>query len=166
MWKCKLNKPFPPQLLLGHDVCAGIETLTKTISKYLIPGRITVLGNFFFFLVNLTQNRVTCEEGPQLRNCLHQIGLWECMRDIFLIAYWSMRTQPTVGGVSVPGLSKKSNWASPWTAFVCGLCFQFLPPVPALASPEDGLSTYKPQNTLPFSKFVLVSVLSQQKKSH
>jgi hypothetical protein len=26
MWKCKLNKPFPPQLLLGHDVCAGIET--------------------------------------------------------------------------------------------------------------------------------------------
>jgi hypothetical protein len=33
MWKCKLNKPFPPQLLLGHDVCAGIETLTKTILK-------------------------------------------------------------------------------------------------------------------------------------
>jgi hypothetical protein len=30
MWKCKLNKPFPPQLLLGHDVCAGIETLNKT----------------------------------------------------------------------------------------------------------------------------------------
>ena len=29
MWKCKLNKPFPPQLLLGHDACAGIETLTK-----------------------------------------------------------------------------------------------------------------------------------------
>jgi hypothetical protein len=32
MWKCKLNKPFPPQLLLGYDVCAGIETLTKTRS--------------------------------------------------------------------------------------------------------------------------------------
>ena len=31
MWKCKLNKPFPPQLLLGHDICAGIETLTKTL---------------------------------------------------------------------------------------------------------------------------------------
>ena len=30
MWKCKLNKPFPSQLLLGHDVCAGIEALTKT----------------------------------------------------------------------------------------------------------------------------------------
>jgi hypothetical protein len=30
MWKYKLNKPFPPQLLLGHDVYAGIETLTKT----------------------------------------------------------------------------------------------------------------------------------------
>jgi hypothetical protein len=29
MWKSKLNKPFPPQVLLGHDVCAGIETLTK-----------------------------------------------------------------------------------------------------------------------------------------
>jgi hypothetical protein len=24
-----MNKPFPPQLLLGH-VCAGVETLTKT----------------------------------------------------------------------------------------------------------------------------------------
>jgi hypothetical protein len=23
-------KPFLPNLLLGHDVCAGIETLTKT----------------------------------------------------------------------------------------------------------------------------------------
>jgi hypothetical protein len=33
MWKCKLNKPFPPNLLLGHDVCAGIETLTKSIDK-------------------------------------------------------------------------------------------------------------------------------------
>jgi hypothetical protein len=32
MWKSKLNKPFPPQLLLGHDVCVGIDTLTKTIS--------------------------------------------------------------------------------------------------------------------------------------
>ena len=31
MWKSKLNKPFPPQVLLGHDVCAGIETLTKTV---------------------------------------------------------------------------------------------------------------------------------------
>jgi hypothetical protein len=30
MWKCKPNKPFPPQLLLGPDVCAGIETLTET----------------------------------------------------------------------------------------------------------------------------------------
>jgi hypothetical protein len=35
MWKCKLNKPFPPQLLLGHDVCAGIETLTKTLFLFL-----------------------------------------------------------------------------------------------------------------------------------
>ena len=29
VWKCKPNKPFPHHLLLGHDVCAGIETLTK-----------------------------------------------------------------------------------------------------------------------------------------
>jgi hypothetical protein len=33
MWKSKLNKPFPPQVLLGHDVCAGIETLIKTVSN-------------------------------------------------------------------------------------------------------------------------------------
>jgi hypothetical protein len=32
MWKCKPNKSFPPKLLLGHDVCARIETLTKTLS--------------------------------------------------------------------------------------------------------------------------------------
>jgi hypothetical protein len=25
--------PFLPNLLLGHDVCAGIETLTKTVTK-------------------------------------------------------------------------------------------------------------------------------------
>jgi hypothetical protein len=36
MWKCKLNKPFLPQLLLGHDVCAGIETLTKIAYDHLI----------------------------------------------------------------------------------------------------------------------------------
>ena len=27
--------PFLPNLLLGHDVCAGIETLTKTVVKHL-----------------------------------------------------------------------------------------------------------------------------------
>jgi hypothetical protein len=27
--------PFLSNLLLGHDVCAGIETLTKTVSKEL-----------------------------------------------------------------------------------------------------------------------------------
>ena len=35
MWKYKLNKPSPPNLLLGHDVCAGIETLTKTQTLFL-----------------------------------------------------------------------------------------------------------------------------------
>jgi hypothetical protein len=35
MWKCKLNKPFPPQLLLGHDVCVRIETLTKTSTVFI-----------------------------------------------------------------------------------------------------------------------------------
>jgi hypothetical protein len=33
MWKYKPNKHFPPQLLLGHDVYAGIETLNKTVPK-------------------------------------------------------------------------------------------------------------------------------------
>jgi hypothetical protein len=27
--------PFLPNLLLGHDVCAGIETLTKTVGEAL-----------------------------------------------------------------------------------------------------------------------------------
>jgi hypothetical protein len=34
-----MNKPFPPQLVLGHDVCAGIEMLTKTTSPECIPQR-------------------------------------------------------------------------------------------------------------------------------
>ena len=33
MWKCKLNIPFPPNLLLVRDVYAGIELLTKTMGK-------------------------------------------------------------------------------------------------------------------------------------
>ncbi|EDL38424.1 mCG148344 [Mus musculus] len=32
MWKCKLNKP---NLLFGHDACAGIETLTN--SRVMLP---------------------------------------------------------------------------------------------------------------------------------
>ena len=31
VWNPKLNKSFPPQLALGHDVCAGIETLRQYI---------------------------------------------------------------------------------------------------------------------------------------
>ena len=36
-WKCKPNKPFPPQLASCHDVFAGIETLTKTVLQLLSP---------------------------------------------------------------------------------------------------------------------------------
>jgi hypothetical protein len=54
MWKCKLNKPFSLQLLLGHDVCAGIETLTKIYTLFVF----VCLGfvNFFqlqFFHISL-----------------------------------------------------------------------------------------------------------------
>jgi hypothetical protein len=45
MWKYKLNKPFPPQLLLGHDVCAGIETLTKT--NALLPSLLSPTGHLW-----------------------------------------------------------------------------------------------------------------------
>jgi hypothetical protein len=43
--------PFLPNLLLGHDVCAGIETLTKTLTlrKY-FPG--VPLNNTHLFLVS------------------------------------------------------------------------------------------------------------------
>jgi hypothetical protein len=41
------NKRNLPNLLLGHDVCAGIETLTKTMTKalqgYLWPGQCLLL---------------------------------------------------------------------------------------------------------------------------
>ena len=46
VWKLKLNKPFPPNLLLGHDICAGIETLTKTHDMH---RAVTGLFLFIFF---------------------------------------------------------------------------------------------------------------------
>jgi hypothetical protein len=53
MWKCKLNKPFPPHLLLCHDVCAGIETLTKTPvnlhKKNTIEPRVFLITNSFSY---------------------------------------------------------------------------------------------------------------------
>jgi hypothetical protein len=52
MWKSKLNKPFPANLLLVHDVCAGIETLTKTVG--------------FGFLVLFEQSRGNKGEGQGL----------------------------------------------------------------------------------------------------
>jgi hypothetical protein len=47
MWTSKLNKLFPPQVLLVHDVCAGIETLTKTPPNNLNENYINVLGPYF-----------------------------------------------------------------------------------------------------------------------
>jgi hypothetical protein len=35
--------PFLPNLLLGHDVCAGIETLTKTDALYCQSGSLNML---------------------------------------------------------------------------------------------------------------------------
>jgi hypothetical protein len=39
--------PFLPNLLLGHDVCAGIETLTKTSIL------LTLLGTWFNYINNI-----------------------------------------------------------------------------------------------------------------
>jgi hypothetical protein len=38
--------PFLPNLLLGHDVCAGIEALTRTLTLTAIDRSIRGLGEF------------------------------------------------------------------------------------------------------------------------
>jgi hypothetical protein len=48
--------PFLPNLLLGHDVCAGIETLTKTIP------------NVIFFLTHSQKKKESIKEKNQNRN--------------------------------------------------------------------------------------------------
>jgi hypothetical protein len=52
-----MNKPFPPQLLLGHDVCTGIEILTKTVT-YSAVGSLTscVLAKLLYELFRLLLN--------------------------------------------------------------------------------------------------------------
>jgi hypothetical protein len=40
--------PLLPNLLLGHDVCVGIETLTKTLIKKL---KLTLSNTFFLLLI-------------------------------------------------------------------------------------------------------------------
>jgi hypothetical protein len=43
--------PFLPNLLLGHDVCAGIETLTKT-DMFLVVLTFPGLSSKFFYAFN------------------------------------------------------------------------------------------------------------------
>ena len=38
------------------------------------------------------------EKGPQLKNYIHQIGLWDCLWGIFLVSSWYRSGQPIVGG--------------------------------------------------------------------
>lgn len=49
--------------------------------------------------VNLTQMRVTWEEGPQLEHYFHENGLRACLRDIFLIGTWCTRGILLGGGI-------------------------------------------------------------------
>lgn len=73
---------------------------------------------------------------PQLKNCLHQIGLWSCVRDIFLNASWCRSAQPTMGSryyawVNEAGLYKQLTKHVPASQSVTILSW-FLLPAPCL----------------------------------
>jgi hypothetical protein len=46
--------PFLPNLLLGHDVCAGIETLTKIVTVYGMTPQVGQSLNGLFFSLCFT----------------------------------------------------------------------------------------------------------------
>lgn len=83
----------------------------------------------------------------QLRNCLHQNGLWASCEDIFLIDDWCGKDQSTVGGAHAwaecPGCYKKEGWTSHGNkqsaVFLHGLCFQVPACVPVLTYHDDVL---------------------------
>jgi len=71
--------PFIPNLLLGHDVCSGIETLTKTKTK-----RMWQFSNTMFIIVGVTQEarRQTkprpaghCLSDPSVREYEFQVSV-------------------------------------------------------------------------------------------
>ena len=51
MWKCKLINPCFPNLLLGHDVCGEIESLTKTIC-ILYFSDVTVIAKAYCLIIS------------------------------------------------------------------------------------------------------------------
>jgi hypothetical protein len=69
MWKCKLNKPFPPQLLLGHDVCAGIETLAKTVPNTLLPFYTTYLDGVAYLAFENYETKILTLKNSEAIQC-------------------------------------------------------------------------------------------------
>jgi hypothetical protein len=61
--------PFLPSLLLGHDVCEGIEILTKTPSMNII---IAMLWSLYYFFLTLTEKIPTIHSI--LWQKLHRFG--------------------------------------------------------------------------------------------
>ena len=73
---------------------------------------------------------------PQLRNGLHQTGLWVCLWGIFLINNWCGRAQSTLevvmtGQMVLSSIKKqtekttRSKRVSTGPLFLCGLCFGY-----------------------------------------
>jgi hypothetical protein len=65
--------PFLPNLLLGHDVCAGIETLTKTAMEYYSANKNKDVMSFAGKWMDL-ENIIQCEE-IQTQKGMH--GIYE-----------------------------------------------------------------------------------------
>lgn len=52
------------------------------------------------------------QREPQLKNCIHHLGLWVCLWGVFLFANWQRRAQLTVssGLPGQVGLNYRRKW--------------------------------------------------------
>jgi hypothetical protein len=98
--------PFLPNLLLGHDVCAGIETLTKTIPNvspaWNGPGLQAWMGLTFKYPLN----QLSRQHGE---GSVEALSITDKCKDPGISAVFRMSYDGVWGPVEVPGLPLQSS---------------------------------------------------------
>lgn len=97
--------------------------------------------SWLFLLLSPYKLKSPWEEGSSGEECLHQVGLWPCLWSIFLIANWSGRTKPNMGGINPRqvdmGYRRKQTERVPANGVPLLSLLQFLLPSPSLGSCPD-----------------------------
>lgn len=137
---------------------------------------VLVGGRPGWFLVNLTQSRITREEALQLRKCLHKIGLCGNLCCIFSNDDWCGKVHPMVSGCA-HGLVVLRFWESrlnkswqssilPWSLHqpfpLCRFFFilvEFLPPLPSVIEYDVRLKNWN-KNVFSLSCFLSWSFIT------